>query len=421
VQRSTGSPISCRPTAVDTCGAAGESLGLAGGAVRRPDGTGPGNLLAMTPVDNRPRRGALPVGLRMWLGLAFVLAATATVLAAVSVQVAWLRLGDVLGVWAALIGAFALAWSRRDVQAAESRTQEGKLTYQLELQREISARREHDVAVTEEARKGADNRHGAELAQLQEQLHRLNTTFSGLLDGDLHFERMTLSAESSRVRQVGDSGRSRNDGRGGPGQLESGTVSADELQGAQGGAALPVHRGAQSRTVPEAVPEEQHAVRDDDTVQFPKNIFVSGARPFSSSVIDAVDGLPDPLDLPDPLGRKPFAVEGTVLDPTGSARAAAGPTLGQVRSAAIRAGDAAGEASISNRPSLQTSSAATTSAEAPVAGTSSVEPRAVAEPTADLLAPDIEQGHTDGISVARLVAAYGAADSAPRRRRRAED
>jgi len=166
VQRSTGSPISCRPTAVDTCGAAGESLGLAGGAVRRPDGTGPGNLLAMTPVDNRPRRGALPVGLRMWLGLAFVLAATATVLAAVSVQVAWLRLGDVLGVWAALIGAFALAWSRRDVQAAESRTQEGKLTYQLELQREISARREHDVAVTEEARKGADNRHGAELAQL---------------------------------------------------------------------------------------------------------------------------------------------------------------------------------------------------------------------------------------------------------------
>lgn len=172
----------------------------------------------MNPVPNRPGRGSGPIGRRLLPGAGFVLAVVATGLAVFSTEVTWLRLAVLLAVWAALAAAFALAGSRRDVRAAKLETEERKVAYQLELHREVSARREFEVGLLEDARAESEIRHGEALAGLHEQLDRLNATLSGLLNGGLLVERVTLSAEATTVRHVGDGGRSPTAGSIRPGQ-----------------------------------------------------------------------------------------------------------------------------------------------------------------------------------------------------------
>jgi len=157
----------------------------------------------MNQVRNRPGRALVPIGRRLLPGAGFVLALVATGLAVFSTEVTWLRLAVMLAVWAALAAAFALAGSRRDVRAAKLQTEESKVTYQLELHREVSARREFEVDIIEAARTEYESRHRDELAGLRDQLDRLNDTLSDLLNGGLLVERLTLSAESTTIRQVG--------------------------------------------------------------------------------------------------------------------------------------------------------------------------------------------------------------------------
>lgn len=108
----------------------------------------------------------------------------ATVLVVFTEDVRWLRFAVILGLWSALIAAFAMAWSRHDARTAHLRAEEIERIYQLELHREISARREYEVGVSEAARQDAENRHREELTGLREQLDRLNDTLTELLNGD---------------------------------------------------------------------------------------------------------------------------------------------------------------------------------------------------------------------------------------------
>src|ERR1700712_2596937 len=101
----------------------------------------PGTLWAMSPVGNRRRRGATPVLMRTLLVLGFLLAVAAIALAVFSDDVRWLKLAALLGVWAALATAFPVVYFRRTARSAELKTEERKRTYELELHREISARR----------------------------------------------------------------------------------------------------------------------------------------------------------------------------------------------------------------------------------------------------------------------------------------
>jgi hypothetical protein len=158
----------------------------------------------MTPAAGRRSRAANPLWLRVALGLGFVLAVAATVVMVISDDSRVLRLSVLAAVWAALLAAFALTRARRDVRAAENRQEESKRTYEIELLREVSARREYEFKVAETARAEADAAHREELAALREQLDRLTQALAGLLDGDLLVQRLTLSAESTRIRQIGD-------------------------------------------------------------------------------------------------------------------------------------------------------------------------------------------------------------------------
>ena len=249
------------------------------------------------------------MALRILLVLGFVLAIAATVLVVFTEEVRWLRFAVLLALWAGLIAAFAVARSRRDARTAEQRAEDSKRTYELELHREISARREYEIGVAEAAREDAETRHREELAGLREQLDRLNTTLSGLLEGDLLFERLTLSAESTRVRQVGD-GRNRPGNLGRPGQI----AGAPEM------APLYVSSGPAGRAATGQPAGFEYPGRDDDTVQFPRATFGPGATPtpgapLAAGVVEAATqhiehaSEPEPEPEPEPTPEREPTLE----------------------------------------------------------------------------------------------------------------
>jgi hypothetical protein len=141
-------------------------------------------------------RGALPLAMRLLLVAGFIIAAAATVLVVIAEDVRLLRLAAVLALWAALIAAFAVTRSRRDARAAAMREDEAQLAYQLELHREVAARREYEADLTQQLA----NEQSGQLGELREQLDRLTGVLASLIDGEVTVSRLTLSAESARFR-----------------------------------------------------------------------------------------------------------------------------------------------------------------------------------------------------------------------------
>src|SRR6185312_6209418 len=169
---------------------------------------GPGSVVTMGQDAGTRRRGPDSLTVRILLGFGFLLAVAASLFVVLADEVRWLRLAVLLGLWAALLTAFAVARYRRDARAAELRQEEMTRIYELELHREISARREYEVQLAETTRAERESRHDTELGALREQVERLTSVLSGFLDGDLLVERLTLSAEATRIRSVGDAGSS---------------------------------------------------------------------------------------------------------------------------------------------------------------------------------------------------------------------
>ncbi|MGP4021482.1 DUF6779 domain-containing protein [Saccharopolyspora sp. 5N708] len=137
----------------------------------------------------------------LWVG-ALVLAAAATAVLVLSDDARLLRLGLVAALWSALIGAFAVARLRHRVVEGEQLAVERQRVYELELEREIAARREFELEAAAEARRQVAEESDAELKALQAELRRLRESLEQVAGGDLLFERVALRAESTRVRSL---------------------------------------------------------------------------------------------------------------------------------------------------------------------------------------------------------------------------
>ncbi|MDA3648581.1 hypothetical protein LZ318_17200 [Saccharopolyspora indica] len=137
----------------------------------------------------------------LWVG-ALVLAAAATAVLVISDDARLLRLGLVAALWSALVGAFAVARLRHRVAREEKLAEDRQRIYELELEREIAARREFELEAEAEARRKAAEESDGELKALQAELHRLRTSLEQVLGGDVLFERVALRAESTRVRSL---------------------------------------------------------------------------------------------------------------------------------------------------------------------------------------------------------------------------
>ncbi|OLF07801.1 hypothetical protein BLA60_26125 [Actinophytocola xinjiangensis] len=143
-------------------------------------------------------------GGRLLLTAAVLLGLGATGALVLTEEGRWLKLGIVAALWAALAGAFVAARYRRQVVDQEDVLAERHERYQLELEKEIAARREYELEVAAEARREADEQARDDLAALRQEMFGLRQTLEGLLGGEFLVERYALRAESTRMRSIPD-------------------------------------------------------------------------------------------------------------------------------------------------------------------------------------------------------------------------
>ncbi len=104
-------------------------------------------------------------------------------------RVELLKLAVILALWAAVAGAFVSVLYRRQAEGDQARARDLKLVYDLQLDREISARREYELTVESQLRRElASELRGAaadEVAALRAELSALRTSLEILFDADL--------------------------------------------------------------------------------------------------------------------------------------------------------------------------------------------------------------------------------------------
>lgn len=138
-------------------------------------------------------RGREDVG-KLFLGALVLLGLVASVFLVLSDSLQFIRVGLVVALWAAVLGAWA-------VGRYQARMRDLRRIYELELEREISARREHELGVEARVRSelGAD---ATEMAALRAELTVLRRQLERLFDGDLPAERPALRASAFRVHEL---------------------------------------------------------------------------------------------------------------------------------------------------------------------------------------------------------------------------
>jgi hypothetical protein len=149
---------------------------------------------------------------RPWLVVGFVLAIGATLALVLSDDLRYLRLGIVAALWAALIGAFLAVKYRKHAAQSEDAVSEAQAVYELELEREIAARREYELEMEAENRSTADSRGREELEALRNEVSALRDSLQSLFGGEVLLERVALTAQATRMRKLSDDNRMVTDG-----------------------------------------------------------------------------------------------------------------------------------------------------------------------------------------------------------------
>lgn len=130
-----------------------------------------------------------------------VLAVVASLLLIFSESVQLLRVGLVVALWAATLGAIAMTKYRRESALDKAKVRDLQKVYELQLEREITARREYELGVEVRVR-GELGAEAETIAALREELAALRKNLEVLFDGHLPEDRVALRAESMRVQEL---------------------------------------------------------------------------------------------------------------------------------------------------------------------------------------------------------------------------
>lgn len=141
---------------------------------------------------------------RLLLTAVLALALVATAVMVLTSSASWLRLGVLAALWAALLGAFLAANYRRQVSERDGAIAELRSVYELELEREISARRERESEIEAETRRLVREESQTDLAALRAELRALRENLERLTGGEVLVERFALRAQSTRMRTLGE-------------------------------------------------------------------------------------------------------------------------------------------------------------------------------------------------------------------------
>ncbi len=214
--------------------------------------------------DEEPTDNSRSARLLMVAVLALAVAATMVLVLTDSAR--WLRLGVLAALWAALLGVFLASRFRKSATERESEVADLRSSYELELEREVAARREYELEVEAAARKRVDEASREDLAELRAELRHLRESLERLTGGEVLVERFALQAQSTRMRSLSDgqrrvvpagedSGRLRRSIVAGSSARESDPAAATELiQRPQPPAPVaPVRREPQRREAPRPV------------------------------------------------------------------------------------------------------------------------------------------------------------------------
>src|SRR5437588_4501564 len=173
-----------------------------------------------------------------------VLSLAATAVLVLSDSARWLRLGVVSALWSALVGAFLAAKYRRQAVGREDEASELQSIYELELEREVAARREYELEIEADTRRRVEEETSEHLEALRTELHALRENLEALLGGEVLVERVALRAESTRMRSLPDQSRVISVG-------DDRMAGADERPRLPAGAAQPEQRPPQPGRQPE--------------------------------------------------------------------------------------------------------------------------------------------------------------------------
>lgn len=154
----------------------------------------------------RLRRGGRRPGWPLLTAL-LVLAIAASSALVFTNRVELLKLAVILALWAAVVAAFVSVIYRRQSDLDQARVRDLKLVYDLQLDREISARREYELTVESQLRRELASELRAqaadEVASLRAELAALRTNLELLFDTELG-ERPALESERATVRGYSD-------------------------------------------------------------------------------------------------------------------------------------------------------------------------------------------------------------------------
>jgi hypothetical protein len=142
----------------------------------------------------------------------------------------YLRLAIVAALWAALIGAFLAVKYRKHAVSSEDAVAEAQAVYELELEREIAARREFELEIEAEARQQSDVDSRTELDALRAEVVALRESLQSLFGGEVLYEHVALTAQATRMRSIKDERlvtSSESNGKSAPAQLMAGKKSVD--------------------------------------------------------------------------------------------------------------------------------------------------------------------------------------------------
>ena len=109
-------------------------------------------------------------------------------------------LAVIAALWAAVIGAILVTKFRRQADSAEAKTRDLRVVYELQLEREIAARKQYELGVEAQIRREVRAESSQELRALQEQVASLRASVEALV-GELPDQRVALEAE--RLRALG--------------------------------------------------------------------------------------------------------------------------------------------------------------------------------------------------------------------------
>ncbi|WP_416062592.1 DUF6779 domain-containing protein [Rhodococcus indonesiensis] len=132
--------------------------------------------------------------------LALALIASLFLVFSDSVQL--LRVGLVVALWAATVGAIAMTKYRRESALDRAKVRDLQTVYELQLEREIAARREYELTVEEKVR--SELRIDADqMVALRAELGALRRNLEVLFDGRLPEDRAALWAGRGQLQELG--------------------------------------------------------------------------------------------------------------------------------------------------------------------------------------------------------------------------